>query len=88
MILGISLPYQNALAMVSGNPIPAFQALGLNPAAPGAPRKARVAKRHFGNENENPNPNPEPNPNPDEQHFNLGANPDHFNLGPKRLHFG
>jgi hypothetical protein len=65
--------------MVSGNPIPEFQALGFNPVAPvapGAPRKPRVAKRHFGNENnENEALDAEPNPNP-------------RIFGPKRLHFG
>jgi hypothetical protein len=62
--------------MVSGNPIPEFQALGFNPVAPGAPRKPRVAKRHFGNENN------------ENEALDAEPNPRIFNFGPKRLHFG
>jgi hypothetical protein len=65
--------------MVSGNPIPKFQALGFNPVAPGAPRKPRVAKRHFGNEN---------NENENNENEALDAEPNPRIFGPKRLHFG
>jgi hypothetical protein len=70
--------------MVSGNPIPEFQALGFNPVAPvapGAPRKPRVAKRHFENKNNE-------NENNENEALDAEPNPRIFNFGPKRLHFG